>query len=294
MYDIIVVGGGCAGISAAIYAKSRGKKVLVIEKKMIGGLISGVSSVTHFSPLFKNESGKSFSDRLKKQAENCNLEIIYENVIQFNLDGQVKTLKTETNTYTSSKVILANGTSPRKLGIVGEDKFLGLNPSRDCEKFRGKNIYLIGGADGAIKEALFLANYAKKLTIIHFEDKLNCIQEFKDRLNKLDNIDYLFSYRLNGIYGEEQVEFLELKNETDGSIIKIEDKGAGVFVYAGSTPNTNFLADIKLENGYIVTDECMESSIKGVYAAGDIRSKSVRQLATAISDGCIAAISASK
>ena len=169
---------------------------------------------------------------------------------------------------------------------------MGLNAPRDGASYTGKNIYVVGGADGAVKEALYLASFARRLTIIHFEDQLGCIPEFRQKVAAAGNITLRLGSRLHGVYGQDQVERLEIANEHDGTVESIEDPGCGIFVYAGTSPNTQLYTQLALQDGYIVTNEKMETSIPGVYAAGDIRVKQVRQVATAVSDGAIAAINA--
>lgn len=297
MYDIVIIGAGPAGVSAGIYAKSRGKKVLIIEKEKIGGLIGRVSTVTHYAGIVNGETGISFSERLKEQAENAGIEIVYENVNNVDLKGDVKLVFTNKNLYKAKKIIIANGTRARKLGIEGEleleGKGIGLNAARDGKDYIGKNVYVVGGADGAIKEALYLAQFAKNVTIIHFEDSLGCIAEFKDKIKKTSNINVRLGSRLHAVYGKERVESLDISDEKTGSIETISDPGCGIFVYAGTVPNTELYTDLKLENGFIPVDKKMETEIKDVYAIGDIRVKPVRQVATAVADGTIAAISAS-
>lgn len=297
MYDIVIIGAGPAGVSAGIYAKSRGKKVLIIEKEKIGGLIGRVSTVTHYAGIVNGETGISFSERLKEQAENAGIEIVYENVNNVDLKGDVKLVFTNKNLYKAKKIIIANGTRARKLGIEGEleleGKGIGLNAARDGKDYIGKNVYVVGGADGAIKEALYLAQFAKNVTIIHFEDSLGCIAEFKDKIKKTSNINVRLGSRLHAVYGKERVESLDISDEKTGSIETISNPGCGIFVYAGTVPNTELYTDLKLENGFIPVDEKMETEIKGVYAVGDIRVKPVRQVATAVADGTIAAINAS-
>ena len=163
---------------------------------------------------------------------------------------------------------------------------------RDGAAYTGKNIYVVGGADGAVKEALYLASFARKLTIIHFEDQLGCIPEFRQKVAAAGNITLKLGSRLHAVYGQDQVERLEIASERDGSLETVEDPGCGIFVYAGVAPNTQLYGQLALQDGYIVTNEKMETSIPGVYAAGDIRVKQVRQVATAVSDGAIAAINA--
>lgn len=296
MYDIIIIGGGPAGISAGIYAVSRGKKTLILEKAQIGGIIGNVSTVTHYSAIIENESGMTFAERLKRQALHAGVEIRYENVVNTVLTGDIKSVLTENGSYQARKLILANGSTPRKLGIPGEDalagKGMGLNAARDGAVYAGKNMYVIGGADGAVKEALYLSQFAKTVTILHFEEQLGCIAEFKDKIQKSSNITLRLSSRLQAVRGREQVEALEIADEKTGSLELVTDPGCGIFVYAGTVPNTDIYTELSLENGYIPVNEKMETAIPGVYAAGDIRVKQVRQVATAVSDGAVAAINA--
>ncbi|WP_300277068.1 NAD(P)/FAD-dependent oxidoreductase [Peptacetobacter sp.] len=297
MYDIIVIGAGPAGISAGIYAKSRGQKVLIIEKANVGGLIGKVSTVTHYSGIIENETGESFAKRLKEQAENSGIEIVYEDVKKVDLKSNIKVISTENNTYKAKKVIIANGTRARKLGIDGETqldgKGIGLNAARDGKDFEGKNIYVVGGADGAVKEALYLAQFAKDVTIIHFEESLGCISEFKEKIKKTKNINLKLNSRLHAVYGIDKVESLDISDEKTGSIETISDPGCGIFVYAGTIPNTEMYTDLTLKDGFIPVDENMKTELDGVYAVGDIRVKPIRQVSTAVSDGTIAAINAS-
>lgn len=296
MYDIIIIGAGPAGISAAIYAVSRGKNTLVLEKAKVGGLIGKVSTVTHYSGIIKGETGDTFARRMEEQAKEAGVEIKYENVENVYLHNPVKTISTSRGVYEAKKVVLANGTTPVRLDIPGAAALTGhgmaMNAAADGEAYRGKHVYVIGGADGAVKEALYLSNIAEKVTIVHFEDSLIAISEFKEKVKAAANIDLKPHTRLTAVYGEKQVEELQFTDEHTGKTECIKDPGCGIFVYAGSTPNTELYTELSLENGYIVTDAKMETSIPGVYAAGDICVKQVRQAATAVSDGAIAAINA--
>ena len=296
MYDIIIIGAGPAGISAGIYAVSRGCKTLVLEKQAVGGIIGKVSTVTHYSGIIEKETGASFAHRLEQQAVSAGVEIRYEGVTSVQLTGDIKTVSTTQGAYQAKKLILANGTTPRKLGIPGETelagKGTGLNAAKDGARYQGKNIYVVGGADGAVKEALYLAQFAKKLTIIHFEDRLGCIAEFRQKIAQTPNIEVRTSCRLGAVYGSEQVEKLDLVSETDGRVETVEDRGCGIFIYAGATPNTELYTTLNLQDGYIPVNQKMETEIPGVYAAGDICVKQVRQAATAVADGAIAGINA--
>ena len=296
MYDVVIIGAGPAGISAGIYGASRGKKVLVIEKDQTGGLIGKVSTVTHYAGVIPGETGATFAARLKQQAEAAGVEILKAEMKKAELIGAKKEIFTDKGVFEAKKVILANGTSPRRLGIPGETelwgKGMGMNAAKDGESYRGKHIYVVGGADGAVKEALYLAKLASEVTIIHFEDSLGCIAEFREKVKDTPNISLRLHSRLHGVYGTDQVRTLEILDEHTGAIETIEDPGCGIFVYAGTIPNTELYTQMSLENGFIPVNEKMETEIPGVYAAGDIRVKQVRQVSTAVADGTIAAIHA--
>ena len=298
MYDFIIIGGGPAGISAAVYAVSRGLRVLVLEQEKIGGVIGKVSIVSHYTAIVEGEPGETFAARMKKQALDAGVQISYETVVEVQLTGKTKIVKTNSDVYESHAVLLANGTTPRTLGIPGEDTLTGkgyaLNAAKSAQAYAGKHVYVVGGADGAIKEALYLSRFAKKVFIIHFEDKLGAIPEFTNKLAQLGNVELLLHSRLTEIGGKGQVEWLQLTDEKTGVTTKIEDEGCGIFVYAGATPNTQLYPELYLENGYIPVNEKMETMYQGVYAAGDICVKQVRQAATAVADGAVAAINAAQ
>ncbi len=296
MYDVVIVGAGPAGISAGIYAVSRGMKTVIIEKTAVGGLIGKVSTVTHYASVMEGETGKTFSDRLEQQARSAGVEIVLAEVTGVELSGEEKKIHTNHGTYCGRKVILANGTSPRKLGIPGEAELAGkgmsMNAAKHGTSYTGKHVYVVGGADGAVKEALYLAKFAESVTIIHFEEQLGCIAEFREKVSRTPNISLRLNARLHGVYGVDQVESLEISNEKSGAIDTIEDPGCGIFVYAGTVPNTELYTELHLENGFIPVNENMETEISGVYAVGDIRVKPIRQVSTAVADGTIAAIHA--
>ena len=296
MYDIIIIGAGPAGISAGIYAVSRGKRTLILEKAQVGGIIGKVSTVTHYTAIEKQETGATFAARMKEQALQAGVEIVQAEAVHVALTGEVKSVTTDRGIYEAKRIILANGGTPRKLGIPGEKelagKGMGMNAARDGAAYAGKNVYVVGGADGAVKEALYLAGFAKQVTIVHFEEQLGCIAEFRQKVAAAGNISVRLTSRLHAVYGQNQVERREIASEQDGSIETIEDPGCGIFVYAGILPNTELYTELALEGGYIPTNDKMETAIPGVYAAGDIRVKQVRQVATAVSDGAIAAINA--
>lgn len=296
MYDLIIIGAGPAGISAGVYAVSRGMKTLVLEKAKVGGLIGNVSTVTHYAGIIEGETGDSFARRLEAQALLAGVEIRYEEVKKVELLSEIKVITTEAGSYEAKQVILANGTSPRMLNIAGEKELGGkgmrMNAAKHGADYRGKHVYVVGGADGAVKEAIYLAKFAKKVTIIHFEETLGCIAEFRNKIQELSNIELKLSSRLHAVYGNDKVESLEIANVKTEEIEKIEDEGCGIFVYAGTVPNTELYSQLDMEDGYVCTDEQMRTSASGVYAIGDIRLKAIRQVSTAVCDGTLAAIAA--
>ncbi len=296
MYDVCIIGAGPAGISSAIYTASRGFKVLVLEQERVGGTIAGVSTVTHYAGVLPEETGYTFSKRLKNQAVYCGAEIAIEKVVKVDLLSDIKKIYTTNNVYKCKAVIIASGTTPRNLGIAGEKEFAGkgtmLNALYDGAKYTGKEMFVIGGADGAVKEALYLSQYAKKLTIVHFEDELGAIAEFKNRIKEKSNIEVLLHSRLTKIKGDDEVNELVITDEHTKEERIIKSQGCGIFVYAGSTPNSEMYPDLVKDNGYIVTDERQKTNIDGVFAVGDICKKEIRQIATAVSDGVIAGINA--
>ena len=242
---------------------------------------------------FFNKTTVKYMEKIKKENQ-CYL--VFDVPLYVLVDD--KKVFTKDGAYDAKKIVLANGTTPRKLNIPGEaeltGKGMGMNAQRDGRKYTDKNIYVVGGADGAVKEALYLSKFAKQVTIIHFEDTLGCIEEFKNKAEQTPNIKLRLGSRLHAVYGAEQVEALEISDEKTGSVEKIADCGCGIFVYAGTTPNTELYSELELDNGFIPVDENMETNIAGVYAVGDIRVKQVRQVSTAVADGTVAGIHLAK
>lgn len=256
-------------------------------------MIGTVSTVTHYTAIRQGETGHTFAERMKEQALGAGVEIRYEEVIETRLAGERKKVVTDKGNYESRTLILANGGSGRMLNIPGESlKGMRLNAPKDGLNYKGKNVYVIGGADGAVKEALYLAAIAAKVTIVCVENELACIQEFKEKVDTCDNIEIMPHASLTAVYGKEAVEELEFTDNKMGMKQTVKDAECGVFVYAGTVPNTQMYGELKLEDGYIPVDDSMQTEIPGVFAAGDICAKKVRQVATAVADGAIAGIRA--
>jgi thioredoxin reductase (NADPH) len=296
MHDVIVLGAGPAGVSAAVYAKSRGLDVVVLEQNRVGGMIANVSLVTHFAGIGAEESGAQFASRLSDQLQRSGIEVRHECVTSVRLEGPVKEIVTDKTTWQAKAVILATGSTPRRLDIPGAKELTGkgfaLNAARDGMRYAGKDVYVVGGSDGAAKEALFLSKTSKEVTMIHFEEKLGAIAEFREKIAKTANMRLLLGCRLAAVQGKDQVRSLTIRHEADGKEETITDEECGIFVYAGTLPTTGLFTELSLHDGYIPVDGRQQTTIPGVFAAGDICAKQVRQVATAVSDGAVAAINA--
>lgn len=294
MYDIIVIGAGISGLTAAIYAGSRGKNTLVLEKNKAGGVLGGVSTVTHYPGVIEEESGKSIISRILNQVEAYKIPIVKEEVETIDFDGDIKIVKTKENTYKTKVIIMANGTSPKKLDADLKDFTGGIyyNAIDHIDEYKDQEIFVIGGSDGAVKEAIFLSDLAKKVYIIHHGESLGTINEFKEKLAEKNNIDVLLKKSITKIKGNKDNFTITLVDENSKEIEQISSSKGGIFVYIGSRPNTENFNFLQVENGYIKTDDNMETNIEGIFAAGDIRAKNIRQGATAASDGVIAGVNA--
>lgn len=296
MYDIIIIGAGPAGISAGIYAVTRGKNLLILESQNVGGMISKVSTVTHYLGALANESGADFAKRMQEQAKAYKLLIHPEKVVAVHLSDEHKEITTDVSKYQARKVIIANGCRPKDLAIIGKEalvgKTYGLNAVQAARKWAGKRLYIIGAGDGAVKEAIYLANFAKEVIILNTEAELACIAEFKEKVLRLPNVKIWQQVQVQQLYGTERLEAFDIVHLESGQRKRIAAIDCAIFTYAGTTPNTELYTELQLDNGYIVTNENLQTNIEGVFAAGDIRVKSVRQIATAVSDGTIAAIKA--
>lgn len=290
MKDLIIIGAGPSGVSAALYAQSRGCDLTIFEKEKVGGLIGKVSKLSHYTSVVVDEDGESFRHRLENQIKAYGLDLKYEEVIKLIKKDDHFLVKTNKAEYEAKKVIVASGSSPKELAVDTKGYEIS-HWARGYEKrVEGKTVVVNGGSDGAAKEALYLAKFAKEVHIIQNQDKLMCINEFKKAIENNSKIHVHTSQELARIGKEaDLIEEVELAN---GELIK-DKAGIEIFAMIGQKPNTSFL-DLDLpkdELGFI--DSEIVSDIDGLYFAGDIRVKAVRQVATAVNDGCLAGISAS-
>ncbi len=299
MYDVVIVGGGPAGLTAGIYAARGGLKTLICEGKILGGQIVLSFEVENYPGFPEGISGMDLIDRFTKQAEKFGVEISYEGVKKIEDHKDHKSVYLTNDSCIKTKtVIIAAGSTANRLGCPGEKKFTGKGVSYcatcDGAFFRGKTVAVIGGGDAALEEALYLTNLAKKVYIIHRRDSFRAIKILQDRARENSKIEFIMNHIVKEIQGDKMVNGLLLENTKTGEKTRLPVDG--VFIYVGATPNTKFVEDlIELdENGYIITNQNMETNVEGIYAAGDIRVSPLRQVVTAAADGAIAASSAQK
>ncbi|MDF9824164.1 thioredoxin reductase (NADPH) [Breznakia sp. PF5-3] len=297
MYDIIVVGAGVAGMSSAIYAKSRGKNVLLIEKEsFVGGTIQNISTVTHYAGVLNDESGPELAKRIWKQVKEMDIEIVQGNILDANLSGDTKEIRTDKDCYQAKVVIIATGTIQNELSNINKSKFkypIALHNSfEQVEQYKDKCVCVVGGSDGAAKEALYLAKKTKKVYMIILEKELSCIEQFKNPIMNSNTIEVITDSSLSEVDNYERLESIKVINNSNKEERIIPLSGGQIFIYIGSHPSTQWCKEIELENGYIKTNTNMETNLPNVYAVGDVRVKKVRQISTAVADGTIAGIQA--
>lgn len=302
MYDVIIVGAGPAGISAAIYAARAKFRVLVLEKSEIGGQITITSDIVNY-PGVRLAGGRELTENMRRQAESFGAEFMIGEVLYMELEEDIKILHTTKGEFSALGVILAVGANPRKLGFVGEKEFAGRGVAYcatcDGEFFTGKDVFVIGGGFAAVEEGIFLTKYAKSVTLIVREEDFTCAKTVSDQIKNYDNIKPVFETEIVEVGGKDTLSYAVFNNNANGKQWRYEAPEGntfGVFIFAGYVPNTAWLpATIECDKqGYIVTDINRMTSVKGVYAAGDVCVKNLRQVVTAVSDGAIAATALEK
>lgn len=303
MYDIVIIGAGPAGLTAGLYAARAGMKTLIVEKDVVGGQIALTLNVDNYPGVDKTPSGPDITSVMLNQAIEFGAEKLSAEVKELDLSSEIKKIKTEKEIIEARSVILAMGANPRKLGIPGEAEFTGKGVAYcatcDGPFYSGLEVYVIGGGDAALEEAIFLTKFARKVTIIYRGPKMRAAKSIQDKVFAHDKIEVILNSEIKEIEGDGGVTKMKMINNQTGETTYIEPTGGdsdfGVFIFVGYVPNTSLVEDqLDLEQGYIFADEDMKTSIDGVFAAGDVRKKTVRQIVTATSDGAIAAINASK
>jgi len=295
MYDLIIIGGGPAGLTAGIYAQRARLKTLLLEKEMVGGQIA-VSDVIENYPGFPSISGAELMEKFEQQARGLGLEIKLTDVIAVQKKGEEKIVKTSDGDLITRTVIVATGAKPRRLGIPGEKELTGKGVSYcatcDGPFFKGQKVLVVGGGDTAVKEAVYLSRIANKVYIAHRRDQLRAEKIIQEKAMSTPNIEILWSHILKEIKGKTGVEKVALQNLKDNTVKELEVEG--VFVFVGINPTTDFVDVEKDKQGFIKTDQDMRTSVKGIFAAGDCRTTALKQVSTAVGDGAIAAFVAER
>ncbi|MBQ2217564.1 MAG: thioredoxin-disulfide reductase [Firmicutes bacterium] len=302
-YDIVIIGAGPAGLAAGLYAGRARMSTLIIEKEKDGGQIVQTAEIENYPGGLLEDSGPSLVARFSAQAEKFGCEKVLDTVQEVELDGPVKKIVCNKETYEAKAVIIASGASPSHIGCPGEAEFTGKGVSYcatcDAAFFEDFEVYVVGGGDAAVEEAMYLTKFARKVTIIHRRDELRAAKSIQEKAFKNEKLAFMWNSVIKEIRGEGLVNSMIVENTKTGEQTEIvadeEDGIFGIFVFIGFKPATAvFEGKVNMEKGYIVTDQEMRTNVPGVYAAGDCRVKELRQVITAASDGAIAAWQAAR
>lgn len=304
LYDVIVLGAGPAGLTAGLYAGRSRLKTLIIEKGQDGGQIAITNEIENYpGQELEGESGPSLIARMTAQAAKFGAERVSDQIKSVDLSGDVKKLVGTKGVYEAKTVILATGAFPRPIGCKNEGKFVGKGISFcatcDASFFEDFEVYVVGGGDAAVEEAMYLTKFARKVTIIHRRNELRAAKSIQEKAFKNPKLHFMWDTVVDEVDGDELMNKMIVKNTKTGELTTIEadpDDGIfGLFGFIGLLPNTGlFEGQIDMENGYVLTDDNMHTNLPGVFAAGDLRKKSLRQVVTAAADGAIAAMQAEK
>jgi thioredoxin reductase (NADPH) len=299
IYDLIIIGGGPAGLTAGIYA-TRGKlDTLLLERLSPGGLVASTEWVENYPGYPEGIIGAELIKKMEEQAAKFGLQtMLYNEVTSVDLKSSIKSVKVDQQEYRSKAVIIASGTEPKKLNIPGEEKFKGRGVSYcatcDGAFFQGKDIVVIGAGSSGIQEGLFLTRFVNSITVVEFMPQMNAEKILQERALNEPKFKFFLNHMVTSINGENRVESITMKSRETGEEKTIP--AAGVFVYVGWNPMTHFLkGQVDLDKwGYIIAGEDTKTSLPGVFAAGDVRQKILRQITTATSDGTVAAFMAER
>ncbi|MBF7097224.1 thioredoxin-disulfide reductase [Alkalibacter mobilis] len=297
-YDLLIIGGGPAGLSAGLYASRANLKNLILEKGDAGGQIASTSEVDNYPGSIKNATGPTLSMRMKEQCVEFGSEFKKEEFIDLKKDGKIFKVKTDKDEYEAKTVIIATGADPKEIGCKGEREYRGMGVSycATCDGFffRDLTVAVVGGGDSALEEGMFLTKFAKKVYIIHRRDELRAVKSIQDKAFANNKIEFVFDSVVEEIKGDGVVNGITVKNVKTGELTDMAVDG--VFVYVGYKPNSAKFRDfVELdETGFIIGTEEMTTTTAGLFVAGDIRKKMLKQVITAAADGAIASVSAEK
>lgn len=293
IYDVVILGGGPAGYTAALYATRAGFDTLVIEKMSIGGQMIETAQIDNYPGFNEGIDGFSLGDKMKNGAERFGAKTKFAEVVEVCLNDRIKTVKTSDTQVKAYTVIVAAGADHKHLGIEREEELRGRGVAycATCDGmfYKGKTVGVVGGGNSAVADALVLSRIAKKVILIHRRDTLRATKIYHDQLEKTGNIEFCFDSKVAELLGDDRLSGVKVKNVISGE--KSEILLDGLFISIGRTPKTElFEGQLNLdESGYIIADETTKTNLSGVYAAGDIRTKALRQIVTAAADGAVAA-----
>lgn len=301
VYDIIVLGAGPAGLTAASYAGRARMDTLLIEGTKDGGQIVITNEIENYPGSLEEESGPSLIARMTKQVEKFGADRVTDTIVDVELEGKVKHLKGNHGDYYAKAVVIATGASPRPIGCPGEKEFTGKGVSYcatcDANFFEDFEVYVVGGGDSAVEEAMYLTKFARKVTLIHRRDELRAAKSIQEKAFANPKMAFMWNTTIEEIKGDGVVTSMIVKDTKTGETREIEadeeDGTFGIFVFVGFDPKSQlFEGKLEMENRYIVTDKYMHTSVPGVFAAGDVIVKHLRQVVTACGDGAVAATEA--
>ncbi|OFW34740.1 MAG: thioredoxin-disulfide reductase [Candidatus Aquicultor primus] len=297
-YDVLIIGGGPAGLAAGLYAGRSMLKTRLFEKELIGGQASITDIIENYPGFPEGITGFELAEKMREQAQKFDVELDMNEVTSVDLIGALKKVTTPDGEYTAKAIIIASGVRPTKLDVPGAAALTGRGISYcatcDGPFFRDKRVMVIGGGNSAVEEAIYLTKFASKVTIVHRRDQLRAEKIVQDRAFKNEKVDFLLDSVLSGVSGENSVSAVTVKNVKTG-----EEKEVGVegiFVFVGNIPNTElFTGALDMDEvGYVITDDALMASIPGIFAAGDVRKNNLKQVVWAAAEGALAAVSAEK
>jgi thioredoxin reductase (NADPH) len=297
-YEVIIIGGGPAGLTAGLYASRARLRTLLIENAIFGGQMTTTELIENYPGFPQGVTGEELSRLMEEQARRFGMGTVNQEVVKVTLEGNLKRVQTNESSYLCDSLIVCMGAEYRKLGVSGEKEYAGKGVSYcatcDGAFFQNANIVVVGGGDSALTEALFLTKFVKELTIIHRRDALRATKIYQERALANPKIKFMWNSVVEQVKGDQVVRSVVVKNVKTGELN--EFKTEGVFLFVGLSPRTEFLKGLVTldEAGYVITNENGETSVKGIFAAGDCRKKLLRQIATGVGDGATAAFAAEK
>lgn len=303
MYDCIIIGAGPAGISAGIYAARASMKTIIIERGTPGGLIAKTDEIANYPGAEDVPTGPELIERMVKQAKSFGAEFITDTVVNVDFSGTTKIVYCENTTYEAKSVIIATGSNPRLLDVPGEKEFTGKGiaycATCDAPFFQDLDVYVVGSGEAAVEEAMYLTKFGRTVTLLVRKDKLSVAKSIEEKAMKCEKLKIMWNVEVESFEGTGLLSAMNIVNNKTGEKTKIVPREGdmifGVFIFVGYIPeSTIFNGIIDTDRNYIVSDETMKTSVEGVFVAGDVRVKELRQVVTAVNDGAIAAINARK